>query len=46
MKTMLTERRTLMGKLQSIESIEDSVRDLYVQMKVGREGVTERGQGQ
>jgi len=32
-KQVLAERRTLLQKLQSIEVVEDSVRELYVQMK-------------
>lgn len=34
-KHVLAERRTLLQKLQTIEVVEDSMRELYVQMKVG-----------
>lgn len=33
-KRLLGERKTLLGKLQTIEAVEDSVCELYVQMKV------------
>ncbi len=44
-KRLLAERRHLLGKLKDIEAVEDSVKELYVQMKV-QGGPRERGDGQ
>jgi hypothetical protein len=42
---MLGERRHLLSKLHTIEVVEDSVRELYVQMKVGGAGGGRGGAG-
>ena len=43
-KRVLAERRTLVDKFQKIEVVEQAVKDLYIQMKVGA-GMYVHGEG-